>query len=404
MGALLLPILVIAMLAQGSATLEMSEAPVQPMIVQYEPGEEVAALQELQQRGYLLLRRVPEMNAMYVRLPRRVESQVKQALVEANVASAAPQVRVRPRGSTVDSGDGATDYGGSDAETAVLAPTTASDAVSNAAQAAQVAQQAAAPLAQAAAEELTALPAISAVTADTIKYLLQGQAPIANDAVAASAVFSIEIAPSEAITSEPVAQTVSRSPPGEYLNLGASDPSSSQSFNHPQFPTSTSSSNTSNPFICRSEFEDTLSTSGENIPWGVKILEAEDPTILTVQSSMAGGNLTVCVLDTGIDMQFAAADLTSDISGCRPSNSNLCYFPWDTSGLAADTHGTHVTGTIAAVRGNGRGVVGVAGDHPRVTHVNVFDPFGEGWTYTYHIISALDWCLQVSYGWAHCCK
>jgi serine protease len=71
-----------------------------------------------------------------------------------------------------------------------------------------------------------------------------------------------------------------------------------------------------------------------------------------------------CIIDTGLDgshPDFAQAP----VSGCGEADG--CHaWQQDYGG-----HGTHVAGTIGAVR-NGLGVVGVAGEGARLWMVNVF--------------------------------
>ena len=68
-------------------------------------------------------------------------------------------------------------------------------------------------------------------------------------------------------------------------------------------------------------------------------------------------NVIVAVVDGGVDLSHP------DIAAaCVPAGSNGSYnFVGNNTKLTADAHGTHVAGTIAAIRNNGVGVAGIAG-------------------------------------------
>jgi subtilisin family serine protease len=96
--------------------------------------------------------------------------------------------------------------------------------------------------------------------------------------------------------------------------------------------------------------------------WGLQQVHAEQ-----AWRSTTGAGAVVAVVDTGID--FAQPDLQGQIlqgatfTGCqgqRPCGNGDFRGPDGENN--GDEHGTHVAGTIAAVRGNGIGVVGVAPD------------------------------------------
>ncbi len=101
-----------------------------------------------------------------------------------------------------------------------------------------------------------------------------------------------------------------------------------------------------------------------------------------------GAGVTVAVVDTGAD--FNHPDLAPNLVAKPGSNmlKNTAYVcPWMKPGRKAKTsteiaqddngHGTHVSGTIAAVTGNGAGVAGVA-PAAKVLPVKVLDGNGEG--------------------------
>jgi subtilisin family serine protease len=95
--------------------------------------------------------------------------------------------------------------------------------------------------------------------------------------------------------------------------------------------------------------------------WGLQQVRAEQ-----AWASSTGTGTVVAVVDTGID--FSQPDLQGQIlqgatfTGCdkgqRPCGNGDFRGPDGQNN--ADEHGTHVAGTVAAVRGNGVGVVGVA--------------------------------------------
>lgn len=94
--------------------------------------------------------------------------------------------------------------------------------------------------------------------------------------------------------------------------------------------------------------------------WGLQQVKAEQ-----AWPSTTGAGTVVAVVDTGID--FTQPDLQGQVlqgatfTGCRTQrpcgNGDFRGPDGQNNG---DEHGTHVAGTIAAVRGNGIGVVGVA--------------------------------------------
>lgn len=110
------------------------------------------------------------------------------------------------------------------------------------------------------------------------------------------------------------------------------------------------------------------STAATNDPlygklWGLQQIHAEQ-----AWSRSTGAGAVVAVVDTGID--FSQPDLQGQIlqgatfTGC-PAGQRPCGngdFRGPDGQNNGDEHGTHVAGTIAAVRNNGIGVVGVAPD------------------------------------------
>ena len=95
--------------------------------------------------------------------------------------------------------------------------------------------------------------------------------------------------------------------------------------------------------------------------WGLQQVRAEQ-----AWGSSTGTGAVVAVVDTGVD--FSQPDLQGQLlqgatfTGC-PANQRPCGhgdFRGPDGQNDEDEHGTHVAGTVAAVRNNGVGVVGVA--------------------------------------------
>jgi subtilisin family serine protease len=119
--------------------------------------------------------------------------------------------------------------------------------------------------------------------------------------------------------------------------------------------------------------------------WGITATQAQRAWAFT-----RGSGIVVAVVDTGAD--FSHPDLSSNLIPVSGSNlventAYRCPFqspletpkPTASAALAQDDngHGTHVSGTIAARTGNGRGVAGLA-PAARVLPVKVLDADGAG--------------------------
>lgn len=100
---------------------------------------------------------------------------------------------------------------------------------------------------------------------------------------------------------------------------------------------------------------------GEVIPWGTEKVRA-----LQAQASKSGRKIRVCVVDTGVapheDIQIVASK--SFVSGEGAADLN--------------GHGTHVAGTIGALKGNQKGIVGVAAGVAEIVGVKVLGKNGSG--------------------------
>jgi subtilisin family serine protease len=96
--------------------------------------------------------------------------------------------------------------------------------------------------------------------------------------------------------------------------------------------------------------------STEKIQWGLTQVKAEQ-----AWSRTTGASIRIGIVDTGVDL--AHEDLAGRVvahTNCIGSAGDpaLCHG----SGQDDNGHGTHMAGTAAALRGNGRGIAGVAPD------------------------------------------
>ena len=114
--------------------------------------------------------------------------------------------------------------------------------------------------------------------------------------------------------------------------------------------------------------------------WGLETIKAS--TAWDVET--AGNDVIVAVVDTGV-----AYD--------HPDLAGKCIAGYDTIENDSDPydmngHGTHVTGTIAAVGGNQIGVVGICGDNVSIMPVRVLDDNGRGTSAS--VIEGLKWAAD----------
>jgi subtilisin family serine protease len=113
------------------------------------------------------------------------------------------------------------------------------------------------------------------------------------------------------------------------------------------------------------------------VPWGIRRVNAPNAWAKT-----QGEGVRVAVIDTGID--GAHPDLAGQVAGgYNAIDKNASYFD-------DNSHGTHVSGTIAG-KWDGKGVVGVA-PKARLYAVKVLDKDGGG--HLTAIIKGLVWCAQ----------
>lgn len=107
---------------------------------------------------------------------------------------------------------------------------------------------------------------------------------------------------------------------------------------------------------------------GEYAPYGINMVQA-----LEVDASNIG-NRMVCVIDSGYDLGHEDLPGASLVTG----SDDIGVQPWFQDD--AD-HGTHVSGTIAALGNNGKGVIGVANSGQLPLHiVRIFDETGQSFS------------------------
>jgi len=121
----------------------------------------------------------------------------------------------------------------------------------------------------------------------------------------------------------------------------------------------------------------------ESTPYGINMVQANQ-----LADNMSG-NRKVCIMDTGYTLNhpdLPSTGITGD-DGYGSNNTGNWYN--DGNG-----HGTHVAGTIAAIGGNGQGVVGVNPSGQLGLHiVKVFNDSGR-WAYGSDLVKAIEQCQQ----------
>nr|WP_057832040.1 S8 family serine peptidase [Colwellia sp. TT2012] len=122
----------------------------------------------------------------------------------------------------------------------------------------------------------------------------------------------------------------------------------------------------------------------EETPYGITMVQADNAVFINNTNT----NMTVCIMDTGYDLGHG--DLPR--SGVTGSDG---YANYDSGNWYDDGHGhgTHVSGTIAALGNNYIGVVGVnPNGNLKIHMVKVFDSSGS-WAYGSDLIVAIDQCM-----------
>jgi subtilisin family serine protease len=131
------------------------------------------------------------------------------------------------------------------------------------------------------------------------------------------------------------------------------------------------------PFALTSPSTGTPYTSGQLVPYGIKMVQAD------LLSDSAAANRKVCIIDSGINRDH------EDLFG----NSLTGEYDAGTGWWYTDEnhHGTHVAGTIAAINNSGVGVVGVNAN--KKLNIHIVKVFGaSGWAYSSTLASAANKC------------
>ena len=117
--------------------------------------------------------------------------------------------------------------------------------------------------------------------------------------------------------------------------------------------------------------------AGQLVPYGIPMVQADQ------LPDTYSANRTVCIIDSGVDRSHP--DLYGNqFSGQYDSGTGWWY-------TDENDHGTHVTGTIAALDNSGVGVVGIH-PHQRLK-LRIVKVFGaDGWAYSSTLASAANQC------------
>jgi subtilisin family serine protease len=133
-----------------------------------------------------------------------------------------------------------------------------------------------------------------------------------------------------------------------------------------------------------------VTTGGETTPYGIQMVQAD--RIISPNA----GNRIVCIIDSGYSQQHddLKDEGTGEVTGAAFDSGSGT---WDQDSCG---HGSHVAGTVAAIAGNGIGVVGA---NPAVG-LHIVKVFGDddlvedgecGWTYASTLVAALNDCVSV---------
>ena len=119
--------------------------------------------------------------------------------------------------------------------------------------------------------------------------------------------------------------------------------------------------------------------AGQLVPYGIKMVQAD------LLSDANAGNRKVCIIDSGVDR--AHEDLVGNSTNMTGDNDSGTG-NWFTD---ENHHGTHVSGTVAAVNNSGVGVVGVNSNAKLKLHyIKVFN--AAGWAYSSTLAAAANKC------------
>lgn len=120
--------------------------------------------------------------------------------------------------------------------------------------------------------------------------------------------------------------------------------------------------------------------NSEETPYGIDMVKA----INVPQDNVS--NRKVCIIDTGYDRNHPDLPSGSSVTGVAAGRLD-----WFEDG---NSHGTHVAGTIAAVGGNGKGVVGVMSNGEVGLHiVRVFNDEGR-FVWASGLVAAVEECVK----------
>lgn len=120
-------------------------------------------------------------------------------------------------------------------------------------------------------------------------------------------------------------------------------------------------------------------------PFGITMVQADDPFLLAAAASQATSDVMVCIIDSGYQQIHEDLSGNSNVTGVN--NTGTGQWNQDSCG-----HGSHVAGTIAAVDNN-VGVVGVNGNGRLNLHIQkVFDGSTCAWTYASTLTQAVTNC------------
>ena len=123
------------------------------------------------------------------------------------------------------------------------------------------------------------------------------------------------------------------------------------------------------------ERDGVVTATAQTLPWGIDKIDADISSTRAGDGSGAVANVSVYVLDTGVDAKHADLTVVKHVNFAGGPNRD-CH-----------GHGTHVAGTIAA-KDNARDVVGVAPGAP-ITGVKVLGCGGSG--SDSGVVKGIDW-------------